>query len=401
MKLNIPLLLIISAWVIGCTHKDHITSPVIGATDLRDYIPVKAGNAWTYSASSQYTNGAIDTTLSSSLDISVFQTNALIGGQPNAFVIGTSDGVGQVRHLAFYLDQTTLWHYLGGSVTIPGQTNSIPWVPGGVGGAVIGVRQAQTYHVTDQAIKDNAFSIQRPSDPNIALAKMISQDTVQITGVSEGLTTFCLHQVGGEAADTMTVLVESTRNPSPSIPFLRPWFPLWQLTNSPSDQIVFSWDTTYSFRRLSDSSLCRDDFHYLVTNRRVGEDLISAMNTSLMCDKFEMQLINTETVSYTDRFESRVMFQGPSTSFVVEMWLAKGIGFVKGTIDGASRFPGVTMAGNKDSNGVLQGFYLSPRVRYAGAVDVSTSPGDYFQVDDTPLGPNTTTQSFILNKKSF
>ena len=401
MKSHNVARVIIVVLLAGCSNKSHVTSPALVASDLRDYIPLKVGNVWTYSSSINVSNGSIDTSLSSVLELSVFQTNTLIGGQPNSFVIGTSDGVGPVRYLAFYFDPTTLWHYLGGTVTIPAQSNTILWIPGGVGGAAVGVHQARGYYVTDRSANDNFFSIQRPSDPSVALAKMTSQDTVQITGVSEGFTTFCLRRAGGGAADTMTVLVESTNNLSSTIPFLRPWIPLWQLTNSASDQIVFSWDTSYSFRRLSDSSFCRDDLQYLVTNRRVGEDHVSTMNTSLTCDKFEMKINVTETITYTDRLETRVLYQGPSTSFVIEMWLARGIGFVKGTIDGTSRFPGVTMAGNKDSNGVLRGYYVSPRVSYAGMVGASASYGDYFHVDDTPLGPSTTSESFILKAKNF
>jgi hypothetical protein len=200
----------------------------------------------------------------------------------------------------------------------------------------------------------------------------------------------------------MTVYVESMNNPSPLIPFLRPWIPLWQLTSSSTDQIVFSWDTTYSFRRLSDSSLCRDELSYLVTNRRVGEDHVASLNTSVLCEKFEMKITVTETVTSTDKLRSRILYEGPSTYFLVDMWIASGIGFIKGTVDGTSRFPGVTMVGNKDSSGVLQGYYISPRVSYAAVVGASTySDQEYFHVDDTPLGPNSTSESFILTKKNF
>jgi hypothetical protein len=402
MKCDNVLLVIIFVSLVGCSPKNHVTSPQPVAPDLREYIPLKVGNSWTYSSSTHLTNGTVDTSLSSLLELSVFQTNTLIGGQPNAFVMGTSDGEGQSRYLAFYLDATTLWHYLGGNITFPLQTNLIVWIPGGVGGAVVGVHQSQSYYVTDRSGNPNSFAIRRSSDPSVALVNMISQDTVQITGVSEGQTTFCLQRIGGTTGDTMTVYVESTNNPSPLIPFLRPWIPLWQLTNSSADQIVFSWDTTYSFRRLSDSSLCRDELSYLVTNRRVGEDHVAALNTSVPCEKFEMKITVTETVTSTNKLQARILYEGPSTYFVVDMWIANKIGFIKGTVDGASRFPGVTMVGNKDSNGVLQGYYISPRVSYAAVVGASTySDQEYFHVDDTPLGPNSTSESFILTKKNF
>ena len=401
MKHYNPTLLIVLALLIGCSHKAPPTSPKSLAFDLRDYIPQKAGTSWKYSSSSQLANGLLDTTLSSSVDLSVFQTNTLIGGQPNAFVLRATDEAGQARYLAFYLDPTTLWHYLGGTVALPVQPNIILWLSGGVGGALVGVHQAQTYSITDRSALDNSYSIQRSPDPSVALAKMTAQDSVQISGVAEGASTFCLRRDGGASSDTMTVLVESTNNQNPTISFLPPWIPLWQLTNSPTGQIMFSWDTTYTFRRLSDSALCRDDLQYLVTNRRIGEDRVSALNTSLTCDKFEMTIDVAETVTYTDNLGTSALYQGPSTHFVVETWLAKGIGFIKGTIDGASRYPGVTMAGSKDSNGVLQGYYLSPRVTYAGMINASTSSRDYFRVDDTPLGPNSTSESFILMEKNF
>jgi hypothetical protein len=401
MKRHNVLLTAIFLLIVGCSPKDHVTSPETVAPDLREYVPLKVGNSWTYSCSTHLTNGTADTGLSSILELSVFQTNTLIGGQPNAFVVGASDGEGRVSYLAFSLDATTLWHYLGGNIVFPIQTNVISWNPGGIGGAVVGVHQSQTYFVTDRSGDPNSFAIRRSSDPSVALVKMISQDTVQITGVSEGHTTFCLQRIGSTTGDTMTVLVETTNNPSSLIPFLRPWIPLWQLTNSSTDQIVFSWDTTYSFRRLSDSALCRDELLYLVTNRHVGEDRVAALNTSLRCEKFEMKITVTEIVTYADKLQARILYEGPSAYFVIDMWIANGIGFIKGTIEGNSRFPGVTLVGNKDSNGVLQGFYISPRVSYSAIAGAPTSYQEYFHVDNTPLGANSTSESFILTKKSF
>lgn len=401
MKRDNVLLVIIFVSIVGCSPEDHVTNPVTVAPDLREYIPLKVGNSWTYSHSTHPTIGTADTGSSSLLDLSVFQMNTLIGGQPNAFVMGASGGEGRVSYLAFSLDATTLWHYLGGNIAFPIQTNLIVWIPGGMGGAIVGVHQSQIYNVTDRSGNPNSFAVQRSPDPSVALVKMISQDMVQITGVSAGYTTFCLKKIGGTISDTMIVLVETTNSPSPITPFLPPWIPLWQLTNSTTEQIVFSRDTSYSFRRLSDSTLCRDELSYLVTNRHVGEERVSVLNTSLLCEKFEMMITVTETVTSADKLQARVLYEGPSTYFVADVWIANGIGFIKGTIAGNSRFPGVTMAGKKDSNGVLQGFYVSPRVSYAAIAGASTSYQEYFHVDDTPLGTNSTSESFILTKKNF
>jgi hypothetical protein len=401
MKSENVFLVIIFVSMLGCSPTDHPTSPTIDAPDLREYMPLKVGNAWTYSCSTNLANGKADTGLPRLVDLSVFQTNTLIGGQPNAFVVGASSGGTPTRYLAFSVDATTLWHYLGGNIAFPIQTNVILWIPGGMGGAVVGVYQSQTYYITDRSGNTNSFAIRRPSDPSVALAKMVSQDTVQITGVSKGQTTFCLQRIDGATADTMTVLVETMNNPSPLVPFLPPWIPLWQLTNSSANQIVFSWDTTYSFRLLSDSSLCRDELSYLVTNRRVGEGPVPALGTSVPCEKFEMKIIVTETVTHTDKVQTQILYEGPSSYFVVDVWIAKGIGFIKGTVDGDTRFPGVTMGGKRDSNDVLQGFYISPRVSYAGIAGVSAPYDEYFHVDDTPLGANSTSESFILTKKNF
>ncbi|OYV84928.1 MAG: hypothetical protein B7Z63_06210 [Ignavibacteriae bacterium 37-53-5] len=141
MKLKRVLLTFIFLYLVGCTPKGRITGPGSGILGLGDYLPLNAGNAWTYSAFA--VNEAGDTSSSGSLVLSIYQTNVLIGGQPNAFVVRTSDQHGNISYLAFCISGNTLLHYLGGSKTFPLQDNSISWAPGSVGGAVVEVGQTQ------------------------------------------------------------------------------------------------------------------------------------------------------------------------------------------------------------------------------------------------------------------
>ena len=77
----------------------------------------------------------------------------------------------------------------------------------------------------------------------------------------------------------MTVLIGVTSDLPSSVasPF-PPWIPLWQLTHSSSDETVFTQDTRYSFKCISDSAECRDDLHYLLTNRYVGDEIVPALD---------------------------------------------------------------------------------------------------------------------------
>jgi len=402
MERNNVLLVIIYLTLAGCSAKERITDPGSSGATLADYLPLKVGNSWTYSRFTVNTAKSVDTSAPSPILLSIFQTNVLVGGQPNAFIVRSDNERGSVSYLAFSVNGNTLWHYLGAGSTIKVEDSFILWVPGGVGGAVVGVNQTQSYYATDQSGTVLSFSIIRPPDPLIALATMRSSDTVQIKGVSTGETAFTMQRIGGTAADTMTVVVGVSSDLPSSVtsPFL-PWIPLWQWTNSSSDLTVLSLDTTYSFRRITDHSECKDDLHYLATNHYAGSEVLPVLNTQLHCDKFEMKITVTETITYTDTSQTRVLFSGLSTNYTVETWLAKGIGFVRGSINGNSRSPVASMGGSQDSSGVLTGYYISPRVAYASIPTSITSYRQFFQVDTALLSSSPVYNNFILVRKNF
>ena len=80
----------------GCSQKGGVTNSGSSGSNLSDYIPLKAGNAWAYSGYNVPASGTGDTSVSSPLDISIFKTNTLIGGQPNAFIVQTDNEQGHV-----------------------------------------------------------------------------------------------------------------------------------------------------------------------------------------------------------------------------------------------------------------------------------------------------------------
>jgi len=402
MRRNNVLFIIIFLTLAGCSPKDRITTSDNSDSNLNEYVPLKLGNSWTYSGFSVNTAGSIDTSASNPVVLSIFQMNALIGGQPNAFIVRTDDERGHVSYLAFNIDGNTMWNYLGSGSTFHVQESFILWVPKGISGAVVESNQTQKYYITDLSGISESFLIMRPPDPMIALAMMTSQDTLQIKGVSTGQTTLTLQKINGTAADTMTVLIGVTSDLPSSVasPFPQ-WIPLWQLTHSSSDETVFAQDTSYSFKCINDSAECRDDLHYLLTNRYVGDEIVPALDMQLQCERFEMNITITETVTYTNKVQTRVLFSGLSTYYTIDTWLAKGIGFVKGSVNGNSLSPVASMGGVKDSSGVLKGYYISPRVTYASIPNLQASYSQFFRVDGTPLSISTVYNKFILVRKNF
>ncbi len=402
MRQNGVLVIIIFLSLVGCSPKERIADPSSSGPSLNDYLPLKAGNAWTYSSFTVNTGGLGDTSVSSPVVLSVFETNVVVGGQPNAFIVRSDNEQGHVSYLAFNISGNTLWSYLGTGATFGVEDNFILWTPGGSGGALVGVNQTQKYYVSDQSGTSTSFFILRSPDSSIALAMMASPDTVKIKGVSAGETAFTLQRTGGTAADTMTVLIGVSSNlPSSLTSPLPPWIPLWQLTTSSSDQTIFSLDTTYSFKCITNHAECRDELRYLFTNRFVGSEVLSALSMPLNCDRYEMRITVTETVTYTDTIKTSVLFSGLSTYYTIDAWLAKGVGFVKGSVNGNSLSPAASMGGSLDSNGVLHGYYISPRVVYAAIPTSPASYGQFFHVDDAPLSASTVYNEFILVRKNF
>ena len=386
----------------GCSQKGRITDPGGGNSNLNEYIPVKAGNSWTYSGFTGHASGMSDSSAPSLRIVSILQTNALIAGQPNAFIVQTGIQNGNPSCMVFSINGNTLWTYLGSSGTFNVDEKYILWESGGAGGVVVGANQTQKYLVTDNYGTTMSFSILRPPDPSTARAVMTAQDTVQISGISAGETMCTLKRIGGSDTDTMAVLIGVTGNPSPSgMLSLPPWIPVWQLTNSSSDAAVFSFDTVRSFRCIGDSSECRDELNYLATNRYVGSESVSAMNMQLQCERFEMKITVYETITLTSKIQTQVLFSGLSTSYVIDTWLARGIGFVKGSINGNSRSLVTSMGGTRDSSGVLTGYYISPRVAYLSLPAYANTQEQYFHVDVTPLAASPIWNEFILARKNF
>lgn len=361
------------------------------------YLPIKPGNSWTYSGAIVNTAVTSDSTVSGPVVLSVFQSNVLIGGEPNAFIVREANSKGDVTYLAFSLMGNTLWHFLGSDNTLPVKDSLILWIPEGVGGAVVGFGQTQDFHISDEQGNSASYSIVRNPDSSIARAYMAAPDTMQVTGVSIGQTTLKLQKLQGLSSDTMVVVIGVTSDQISSVNSpLHSWVPIWQLTDSKTDEVVFSWDTTYSFRCVSDSTRITDELHYSVTNRFVDSEVLNVLNATLHCDKYESQLMVTETITEDSEDQNEVLFTGPSGHFVLDLWLAKGIGFVKGIVNGNSRSLIVAMGGEQDSTGLLKGFYLSPRVVYASGSTSAVPFQQYLEIDNTQLAPSQVLKEFIL-----
>ncbi len=361
---------------------------------------MKEGNSWTYRSYGSTAGSAVDTTATNSATLSIFRTNTLIGGQAQAFIANVTS-LGYENHLAFYIDDKTLWNYLGYNNTYSGQSNDLVWIEGGGAPALVEANGTVHFHIVDRNAGTYSYAIRQRPNVSVASAVMVSPDTVEITGHAIGQTLFTLGRVGGATADTMSVFVDVVETlPSPFV-FPSPWIPIWQLTASTSGETIFSRDTVYSFRRVSDSVLCTDRLSYLLTNRYVGRDTVAALNTHLACDHFVSNWTVMETISDDDGTFTRILFSGLTSQYTADLWLARGLGFVKGVTRGTTKIPVATMAGRKDSSGRLYGLYISPRVRYAYAEVSPGTSAQYFNVDLSPLNPDGDQGSFILSEKNF
>ncbi len=144
--------------------------------------------------------------------------------------------------------------------------------------------------------------------------------------------------------------------------------PALAIDNLFSDQTIFSLNTQwYSFKCITNHAECRDELRYLFTNRFVGSEVLSALSMPLNCDRYECRITVTETVNAPQLKPAPLL--GLSTYYTIDAWLAKGVGFVKGSVNGNSLSPAASMGGSLDSNGVLHGYYISPRVSGRGDTD--------------------------------
>jgi hypothetical protein len=190
---------------------------------ISDYLPLKIGNAWTYAASTSTTAGVSSPAGSSIL--SVIQTNTLIGGQPNAFVLQAVSSGSQETNIACCTDQKTLYAYLGESdlFAVP---NILYWYAGGVNGATVAPGQSKKYAVVDSAYHGVSLSIKRSPSASIASAILIGSDSLQINGIATGNTSLVLQKTTGTIQDTMLVLIEVKNGSRTIAPPLTSWMPL-------------------------------------------------------------------------------------------------------------------------------------------------------------------------------
>lgn len=245
-----------------------------------------------------------------------------------------------------------------------------------------------------------AFSLVRAPDPAVAAAAVVSGYQLQIRGLAAGFTTLLLKKTNGLPKDTLTVYIEvdaTIRMTGPSLPV---WLPVWRLTNSTSEETVFSWDTTYSWRRFSNRALYSDELNYIITNRFVGEDQAVLDQKTIQCEKFESKAAVHETIVCQNSSGTVALFSGASSGFTAEVWLASGIGCVKLIVNGNTLLPAVGIAGARDSSGVLHGYYISPRLRYA-IIDESNPSSEYFSVDTTSLAASPALYVYTLISKNF
>ena len=400
MKKTYTLVALVILFCNGCKKNDESVDSNYDDVNLEAYFPVKEGYTWTYSSSAQTSTGVADSA-TSSVELSVLKAHILVGGQPNAFILRAEDGQGTANNLTFFIQGKTFYHFLGETSEYPLSINYIYWSPGGLSGARAVVNRAIRFKITDNSSEARSFSIKRLPDPRIATATMVTDDTIQITGTAVGNTTFVVQQDNGTEQDTMTILVEVATNTRTIGPPYSSWLPIWQLTNSTDGEVMYSWDTTYAFKIFDDSSFVSDNISYRITNRYIGDDDVAALNTTIHCQKFDMKVMVIETVIHKDNFASQVVFAGPSTDYTITTWLAKGIGFVKGITNGNSRPLSVVTGGAKDSEGILHGYYISPRVRYLVIESSQSSYAQYFTVDTVPLSSKVNSDFIVLRSKNF
>ncbi len=396
MKQLIALILCASVGLISCSSKKSPTNTDESQENLDNYLPLTEGNTWTYSTSTLQSNGQVDISSVGSSQVSVLKTNTLVGSQPNAFIMHTKNAGGKENNLALYIHERTLYYYIGDNSMLQIPSAPIYWSPGSISGINVGLNQSQKSFITDGTRNTLSFVIKRNPNLSIASSEIIAGDTLKVIGISSGNTSLVLQKVGGLISDTMTVLIEVKMSVRPVSPPYFSWMPVWQLANSTAEEILYSWDTTYTFKRFNDSVLCSDQLIYLITNRFITEDTVNVSGIFINCDKSEMNITVTENV----QVRNQVVFNGLSTSYNVTTWTAKGTGFVKGYISGNSLPLSVIVGGAEDTLGILHGYYISPRLQY-GVYESNALSYTYFYVNTTPLSPNSSTQVFLLTSENF
>lgn len=120
-------------------------------------------------------------------------------------------------------------------------------------------------------------------------------------------------------------------NESPSLPG---WSALFDFKKDVSVRSVFSFDSTYQIGMRS-GQILRDRVRYNATIRYLGEEAVSAFNTSnISCSKYQF----TFTYDAVVDTGGSILFNGNVLNATTTIWFSPSIGFVKVRGDGTQLF---------------------------------------------------------------
>ncbi len=189
-------------------------------------------------------------------------------------------------------------------------------------------------------------------------------------------------------------------------PSTTPWMPVWQVSSASTEQTLYSWDSTFALRKRNGTQL-RDRISYRLTSRFVGNETVAAAGGSITSEKYSVQITITETIDSLIGSATYPMYNGYSLQMTGNLWIANGVGPVKGDISGLS-LPGrrglyghdVFLYSYTGGTGYEQIFFSSPRLSY-DYYEVPGFPGsEYLWINTQPLSA-AGSYSFVLAAKSF
>jgi len=391
--------------LLGCKKGDSGTNPVTQGTggDASAYFPFVVGRTWSYNTSGTRPDGTLDPAKLHSYMVSVFQTNQLIGGQPNAIVLRTSDDKGGSGNTVVALDGESLMAYNGAGTTYA-YTPNIYWYPYSYYIATVGlaVNQHQKYWITSDFMTSKNATLKRAPLSAIATASMVAPDTILITGVARGQTSFTLAGTSGVASDTLLVMVEVynlTTGNGPAIPF--PWIPVWKVNTSPLTVVLKAWDSTFAVNR-PEGGFIHDHITYSITDQYLKTETVGAANMSISAEKHAIHITCTEAIDTSSGGPAISVFSGTTDDITANLWVAQGIGVVKADVGGVTMGSmwSVDMYDEYDYSGGRYVNFNSPRVSYFydqyppyftySSLRIITSPA-----------VSQGTASFVLSQKNF
>jgi hypothetical protein len=397
-SLVIPIL-VIALMTASCSKNDSGTT---GPTSPEGsaYFPFEVGRQWTYNTVTILPNGLLDPKGSHTVTMAVFQKNQLIGGQPNATVMQLQDEKSSAQNVVVYVEATKLWTYLGISLTPQSNVNWLSWYPGSYSSPMlIGVGESTKFFLYDWS-GSGSFIIRRAPNSAILTASIVGADTLLVKGVAAGTTSLTLGKSG--VSDTMIVEFNVAKEVVAFGPAASPWMPIVQITTSTIEQDMYSWDSTFSFKR-QNGTILREHIRYRITTKFVQNETVSAAGGSITAEKHQLQLTVNETIDSTVASITYPIFDGLSAQFPGTLWMVQGIGFVKGEVSGVSISSGagfVSISGYDDPQGVFVGTFSSPRMRYY-SYRYQDGTGWEILTVNTGVPASTGTQSFALASKNF